>query len=142
MPDLLAFLILANFLLGVHDAYFTERLLQSCGKVAEFNRAITFLSTRLGPRAATMLGVLGPCVGWTLGLSYFNLGVPLALLVGFNLKRFTLHVATLRFLKDAQKIQHLINSAQQLKNLAGKDATLPSDEATSQLPASSLKESK
>lgn len=64
------------------------------GDTFELNGLIKFLSTRLGPDLASVIGVLGPCVGWTFMLSYFHAPILLALLVGYNLKRFEMQLAS------------------------------------------------
>jgi hypothetical protein len=94
------------------------------------------MATPLGPELASVIGVLGPCVGWTYILCYFNLTWALALLVGFNLKRFEMQLTSAVFEREARKIQALIN------DFGSKSSTLHDDESTSQLDPSLSKRDK
>jgi len=106
---ILQVLATANFLLGAYDAWLTQKRMKAFGVNFELNKLIKVLSTRLGPDLASVIGVLGPCVGWTYIFCYFNLPIPLALMVGFGLKRFEVQLASRVYEKNALKIQKMMN---------------------------------
>ena len=114
-----------NFLLGTYDAYLTQRRMKAFGVNFELNSLIKKLSTHSGPELASVIGVLGPCVGWTFIFTYFNLPWALALLVGFNAKRFEIQLSSDQFERSAQKIQKMINEYR-----SANSATLPEGEST------------
>jgi len=120
----LELLAASNFLLGAYDAWLTQRRMKAFGVNFELNRLIKALSTHLGPELAAVIGVLGPCVGWTYIFFYFNLPWALALMVGFNLKRFEIQLSSAVFEKQAGQIQKMLN------DFRASDATLPSVEST------------
>lgn len=123
-----------NFLLGAYDAWLTQRRIKLFGKGFELNRLIKELSTLMGPETAAIVGVLGPVVGWTYILSYFNLTWALALLVGYNLKRFELQLSSAVFEKHAREIQKM------LKEFGSTESTLHSGESTPPVDPSNFKE--
>lgn len=133
---ILQLLAASNFLLGAYDAWLTQRRMKSFGPNFELNRLIKGISTHLGPELAAVIGVLGPCVGWTYIFSYFNLTWALALMVGFNLKRFEIQLSSAVFEKQAKQIQKMINE------FGHREATLPSVESTTQDARTSFKEGK
>jgi hypothetical protein len=106
---ILQILAACNFFLGSYDAWVTQHRMKLFGKNFELNRLIKSLSTHLGPEIASVIGVLGPCVGWTYIFCYFNLLWALALMVGFNLKRFEQQLTSVAFEREARKIQKMIN---------------------------------
>lgn len=126
-----------NFLIGAFDTYLTQRRITDYGVEVELNNLIRWMSTCLGPQVAAILGVMLPTTLWTYLLYYFNLPIMLALLTGFNLKRFEIQVASLFFEHRAKNIQKMIDD---YNKLAGGKATLPFDSKESQPPASSSKE--
>lgn len=121
---LLQLLASTNFLLGVYDAYLTNRRMRAFGKNFELNKLIKGLSTHLGPELAAVIGVLGPCVGWTFIFSYFNLPWALALMVGFNAKRFEIQLSSAAYEKSALQIQKMMD------DFGHRGATLPPSEVT------------
>lgn len=130
------YLALLNFLLGVFDTWLTAKRITDYGESVELNGLIRRLSTLMGPMMGSFVGVLLPVSMWTyLGL-YFHLPILLALLVGFNLKRFEIQVASLMFERQAKNIKKMIDD---YNKLAGSSATLPLDESTPKDPASSSK---
>lgn len=112
---LLELLALTNFSLGVYDTYLTSRRMKAFGLNFELNTLIRFIATHLGPDGAAVLGVLVPVVGWTYIFTYFNLPVALALLVGYNIKRFELQLSSAAFENSAKEIQRQINEFQARK---------------------------
>src|SRR6266550_5055628 len=96
-----------NFLLGAYDAWLTQKRMKAFGVNFELNKLIKVLTTRIGPDLAAVIGVLGPCVGWTFILCYFNLPVALALLVGFGVKRFEIQIASRAYEQSALQIQKM-----------------------------------
>lgn len=98
--------------------------MKAFGKNFELNRLIKLIATHAGPELAAVIGVLGPCVGWTYIFTYFNLPWALALMVGFNLKRFEQQLSSAVFEKEARKIQRMIN------DFGRQGATLPPSEST------------
>jgi len=133
---ILQLLAATNFFLGAYDAYLTNRRMKAFGKNFELNGLIKFITTRLGPELASIIGVLGPCVGWTYIFTYFNLPWALALMVGFNLKRFENQLSSSVFEKQAREIQKLINK------FGSERATLPLGESTPPADPFSSKEGK
>ncbi len=98
-----------NFLLGSYDAWLTRKRMKAFGVNFELNGLIKFLSHLLGPDLASVIGVLGPCVGWTFIFCYFNLPVALAIMIGYGLKRFEIQLQSRVFEKNALKIQKMMN---------------------------------
>jgi hypothetical protein len=94
-----------NFLLGAFDAYITQRRLRDYGPSVELNSIIRYMATHLGPYLASIIGVLGPCIGWTYIFTVLNQPVFLAVLIGFNLKRFEIQWASLRFEAQARALK-------------------------------------
>ncbi len=133
---ILQVLATANFLLGAYDAWLTQKRMKAFGVNFELNKLIKVLSTRLGPDLASVIGVLGPCVGWTYIVCYFNLPIPLALMVGFGLKRFEVQLASRVYEKNALKIQKMMHE------FRGSGATLPPAESTAQDSRLNSKEGK
>jgi hypothetical protein len=131
---LLQTLAATNFLLGSYDAWLTQKRMKAFGKQFELNSLIKLLSTLLGSDLAAVIGVLGPCVGWTIILTFFNLPWALALLVGFNAKRFEIQLQSRAYEKAALQIQRM------MKEFRESDATLPSVESTTQDSRSNFKE--
>lgn len=125
-----------NFVLGAYDAYLTQRRMKAFGKGFELNHLIKSLSTRKGPEIAAVVGVLGPCVGWTYIFTYFHLTWALALLVGFNAKRFEIQLSSAVFEKQALAIQKAINE------FGSTRSNPPYDESTSSVDPSNSKEGK
>jgi hypothetical protein len=107
------------------------------GKNFELNRLIKAVATHLGPEIASVVGVLVPCVGWTFIFSYFNLPWALALMVGFNLKRFEQQLTSIAFEREARKIQKMIND-----KIGESVATLPTVDSTTQDSPTSIEEGK
>ena len=103
----------------------------------ELNRLIKVLSTHLGPELAAVIGVLGPCVGWTYIFSYFNLPWALALMVGFNLKRFEIQLSSAVFEKQARALQKMMKEFR-----SANSATLPEGESTPSADRENSKEGK
>lgn len=114
-----------NFALGVYDAYITQRRIKLFGVNFELNKLIKSVSTHLGPELAAIIGVLGPCVGWTYIFTYFNAAIPLALMVGFGLKRFEMQLSSRAYEKAALEMQKMIDEFR-----ASNTATLPVGELT------------
>ena len=133
---MIGYLAAANFLLGTFDTWLTQRRITDYGVTVELNGLIRKLSTYLGPMLGAILGVMVPVFCLTYLLYYFNMPVLLALLVGFNLKRFEIQFASLMFEKQAKNIKKMID---EYNKIAGSEATLPSDESTPKEPASSSK---
>lgn len=127
----------ANFLLGSYDAYITNRRMKAFGVGFELNGLIKRLSTLAGPDLASVIGVLGPCVGWTCIFCYFNWPAALALLVGYNLKRFEMQLASAAFEKAAKEMQKMINEFR-----GANESTLHSGELPPSAPRSNSKEGK
>jgi hypothetical protein len=127
---MILYLAILNFLLGAFDAYVTRRHIARYGVQVESNQFIVWLSTRLGPELAAIIGILCPTALWTLLLGGIGASVPLAILVGYNLRRFVLRLSTLKFELDLLKLK---------KKLASGEATLPSDSNESKPEASSSK---
>lgn len=90
----------------------------------ELNRLVKTIATHTGPETAAALAVFGPVVGWTYIFCYFNFPWALALMVGFNLKRFEIQLSSAVFEKEARKIQKMIN------DFGRQGATLPPSEST------------
>lgn len=132
---ILQVLAASNFLLGAYDAWLTRRRMKAFGKNFELNQLIKVLSTHLGPDLAAVVGVLGPCVGWTFIFTFFNLPWALALLVGFNAKRFEIQLQSRVYEKSALKIQKMMNEFR-----SANEATLPSGESTPSADLSNFKE--
>src|ERR671924_1718321 len=123
-----------NFALGCFDVYVTRRHIVRYGTQVETNELIVLLATRLGPELAALIGVILPTALWTLLLSGLGYNIPLAILVGYNLRRFVLRLSTLKFEYDLLKIKKHIDSG-------STSATLPEGESTPQVdPSSSSKE--
>jgi hypothetical protein len=114
----------ANFLLGCYDAWLTQHRIKAFGKGFELNRLIKGLSTLLGPQFAALIGVLVPVVGWTYIFTYFNLLWALALMVGFNAKRFEMQLSSRVFEKQATAMKKMMDE------IGRTEATLPSSELT------------
>jgi hypothetical protein len=132
----LELLAATNFFLGAYDAWLTNKRMKAFAVNFELNRLIKLLSTHLGPELASVIGVLGPCVGWTYIFCYFNLPVALAILVGYGLKRFEIQLASRVFEKNALAIQKMF------AEFRGSDATLPSVESTTKDSRLNSKEGK
>lgn len=126
-----------NFLLSAYDAYLTNRRMKAFGSNIELNGLIKYLSTPLGPELASVIGVLGPCVGWTFILCYFNLPVALALLVGFGVKRFEIQIASRVYERSTLQIQKMMKEFR-----SANGATLPPGESTPSADRENLKEGK
>lgn len=105
-----------NFLLGAYDSWLTQRRIKSFGVNFELNRLVKRISTFLGPDLAAIIGVLGPSVGWTYIFCFFNLPVLLALLVGYNLKRFEMQLSSQVFEDNLKKIQKSIEEFRSRKS--------------------------
>lgn len=103
----LELLAAANTLFVLFDAYVTESRIRKYSPNAEMQRGIRWLATRLGPKLGTILGVVGPGLGWTAGLAYFNLAIPLALLTGYNAKRFMIRWMSFK-LENDPRVQALL----------------------------------
>jgi len=99
--------------------------MKAFGKQFELNSLIKVLSTPLGPDLAAVIGVLGPCVGWTFIFTFFNLPWALALLVGFNAKRFEIQLQSRVYERSALKIQKMMKEFR-----AVNESTLHSGELT------------
>ena len=121
---ILQILAATNFLLGAYDAWLTQHRIKAFGKGFELNGLIKVLSTHLGPDLAAVIGVLGPCVGWTYIFTYFNLTWALALMVGFNVKRFEMQLSSRVFEKQATALKVMMDE------FGNREATLPSAEST------------
>lgn len=121
---ILQILAATNFLLGAYDAWLTQHRIKAFGKGFELNRLIKELSTLLGPDLAAIIGVLGPTVGWTYIFTYFNLPWALALMVGFNAKRFEIQLSSRVFEKQATILKKMMDE------IGRTEATLPSSEST------------
>jgi hypothetical protein len=101
-PLILQLLALTNFALGAFDCWLTQRRIKAYGPKVELNRGIRKLSTLLGPEIAAILGVMIPVFGWSYGLYFFKLAIPLAFLTGFNLKRFFIQMTSIQLERDAR----------------------------------------
>jgi hypothetical protein len=131
---LIEVLATSNFLLGAYDAWLTQRRMRAFGVNFELNRLIKAISVHLGPELAAIIGILGPCVGWTYIFFYFHLTWTLALMVGFNLKRFEMQLSSAVFEKQVKEIQKALNG------IGSKSAPLPDGESTPKLdPTDSLR---
>lgn len=130
------YLALLNFLLGVFDTWLTQKRIRDYGVSVELNGMIRRLSTLLGPQMGSIIGVLVPASLWTYIFLYFHLPIALAVLVGFNLKRFEIQFASLLFERQAKNIKEMIDD---YHKLADSEATLPSGESTPKESASSSK---
>lgn len=131
---LIQLLAASNFLLGAYDAWLTQKRIKLFGKGFELNRLIKILTTHTGPETAAIIGVLGPVVGWTYILSYFNLTWALALLVGYNLKRFELQLSSAVFEAHAREIQTMLKkfrSADESTLHSSGELTPPADRSSS-----------
>jgi len=91
-----------NFALSAFDAYLTQRRIREYGVNVEMNCWIRKLSTQLGPQTAALIGVMVPGTLWTYCFLYFSLGIPLAFLTGFNLKRFLIQLTSIELERDAR----------------------------------------
>lgn len=129
------YLAAANFLLGAHDCWLTARRVKEYGSRVETTKSVRGLTTLLGPQFGSLLGVLIPSVVWTIILTLLDAPIALALLVGWNLKRFDRQLASLEFEKQHKKNMPAMIDA--YNKLAGGEATLPSDSQESKPPASS-----
>jgi hypothetical protein len=129
-------LAVLNFALGIFDTWLTQKRIREYGESVELNGLIRKLSTLMGPQLGSVVGVLVPVAMWTYLAVYFDLPVALALLVGFNIKRFEIQVASLLFERQAKNIKKMIDD---YHKIAGGEATLPSDSNESQPPACSSK---
>jgi hypothetical protein len=134
---LLQILALTNFLLGVYDAFLTQRRMKTFGVNFELNRLIKAIVHPLGPELASVVGILGPVVGWSYIFCYFNLPWALALMVGFNLKRFEMQLSSSVFERSAKQMQKMINEYR-----SANPATLPGGESTPQADRDISKEGK
>lgn len=94
-----------NFFLGAFDAYITQRRIRDYGVNVELNSGIRYLATHLGPYLASIIGVLGPCIGWSYIFTVLELPIPLAILIGFNLKRFHIQLSSLQFEREARALK-------------------------------------
>jgi hypothetical protein len=124
-----------NAIFVVFDAYVTESRIRKYTPQAEMQSQIRWLATHLGPKLGTILGVIGPGFGWTAGLFYFHLAIPLAFLTGYNAKRFMIRLLSFKLEHDP-RVQAL------LQELGHQDATLPSVESTTQDAHSNSREGK
>lgn len=129
-------LLLLYFTLGAFDAWLTQRRIRDYGSSVELNSAIRYLATTLGPQAASVIGVMLPVTAISFLTWFFNVPILLALLVGFNIKRFEIQLASLEFEKTAKNIKEQINAYHKLHG--SEEATLPSDsnESKSEPPSS------
>lgn len=133
---MILYLAALNFLLAIFDTWLTARRIRDYGVKVETNGLIRFLSTHVGPELGALLGVTIPAAMWTYLLVDLHLPVALALLVGWNLKRFDRQLASLEFEKKAGNVSELIDA---YNKIAGGEATLPSDSKKSKPPATSSK---
>jgi|SRR6267142_1533161 len=125
-----------NFLLGAYDTWLTQKRMKAFGVNFELNKLVKLLSTRLGPESASVIGVLGPLVGWTYIFFYFNLPVCLAIMVGYGFKRFELQLASRVYEQKVLEMTRMINE------FRGSGATLPPAESTAQDSRLNSKEGK
>jgi len=109
--------------------------MKAFGTGFELNSLIKKLSTHMGPEIASIIGVLGPCVGWTYIFTYFNLTWALALMVGFNAKRFEIQLSSSVFEKQAREIQKALKEFRSTN-----ESTLHSGELTPPVDRSNFKE--
>lgn len=120
---LLQLLATANFGLGTFDAYVTRRRIKDYGANIELNSFIKAMATRLGPEIATFIGVLGPISGWILLSFLTGWTLPLAVLLGMNIKRFEIQMISVTLERD-ERVRKIL---QQYKQFGSAPATLPGD---------------
>jgi hypothetical protein len=123
-------LAVVNFCMGVYDSLLTKQRIQEYGPVIETTTPIRWLATRMGPETAALLGILLPVAGWTFGLLYFKLGIPLALLTGFNLKGFWMRLASRSLEKDprVQKFLKELGGSEDMDSGGNSDMKRETDE--------------
>jgi len=126
-----------NCALAIYDANLTRRRIRDFGTGFELNRLIRWLATHTGPELASVIGILGPVVGWTYILSYFNQPVLLAIWVGYALKRFEIQLSSAVFEKRVRDIKKMLEEYR-----GANEATLPSGESTPPAPRSISREGK
>lgn len=131
-------LVLTYFSLGVFDAWLTCRRIKDYGPAVETNKSIRKMAHHLGPQIAAVVGVMVPTVSIAFLLWLFQLPIVLALLVGFNFKRFDIQLASLEYEKIHRNIKEQI--AEYNKLHGSKEATLPSDANVSKLDPTSSKD--
>jgi len=128
---LIEILAAANFVLGAFDAYITKSRIEEYGPQVELNSLLKWMATHLGPSIASVIGVMGPVIGWTLEAVSFNWPLLLAFWVGFNVKRVETQLVSLFVLRHWHKAQKLIED---YKKSGGSGATLPPGESTPKEP--------
>lgn len=118
-------LVLTYFSLGVFDAWLTQRRIKDYGPTVETNKGIRRMAHHLGPQVAAIVGVMVPTVAIAFLLWLFQLPTVLALMVGFNFKRFDMQLASLEYEKVHKNIKKQI--AEYNKLHGDGEASLPSD---------------
>lgn len=119
----LLLLALANLGLGAYDAYLTQKRMKQYGVEIELNAAIRWLSTQTGPETGAYIGIILPAFLQSLVGMSFNLGLALAVLVGFRLRFFYTQL-------QSHKVEkHVIKFAKQIERAKSR-ATLPPSEST------------
>jgi len=126
-----------NFLLGAFDAYITQRRIRDYGVHVELNGIIRWLATHLGPYLASLIGVLGPCVGWTYIFTALELPIPLAILIGFNLKRFHIQLSSLQFEREARALKAELDKRNGEAALNPPESDVSTSPSTNASPSSS-----
>lgn len=134
---LFQFLALSNFALGCFDAYVTRRRIKDYGVRIEINSLARWLSTHLGPEAGTFISVLGPLVGWVIVCKLMGWVLPLAVLLGVNIKRADIQLISVHLESQAQVKEML--KQYKVNGIGSTDATLPSDSKSPKVDPSSFR---
>lgn len=116
---------------GIYDADLTQARIKKYGNHVELNRVIRWLSTRMGPELACVLGIIVPTGLWAYVLFQLKATVVLGLIVGWRAKTFSNQVASYK-LEQHPEFKRLLAA-----HRASEDATLPSGESTSSPEANS-----
>lgn len=125
---LFQFLALSNFALGCFDAYVTRRRIRDYGVKIEINSFARWLATHLGPEAGTFISVLGPIAGWIIVCYTMGWVLPLAVLLGVNIKRADIQLISV-YLESQTHVKQML---EQYKVSGSGPATLPGDAKRSQ----------
>lgn len=99
------------FVLAGFDTWLTQRRISRYGIGVELNRAIRWLSNKIGPEFAAVLGVMTPATALIAIALIAHLQWVLPLLVGFRLRQFFVQCESLAFERDIRHFADELKSA-------------------------------
>jgi hypothetical protein len=108
---MLVILAIVLFLLSGFDAWITQSRIRKYGPTVELNRAISKLSTVVGPELGAILGVMVPSTALIVLCLMAHLQWVLGMMIGFRLRAFFVQVESIVFEKQIREFADSLKSA-------------------------------